>query len=412
MRNARTRAEQAFWGGGLGRGSFAGARSKAAVGAAYVSAAVKGLTAMLVLVAVAGLMVVPAWAQGVEGGGEQAYLLSLAEAVQRAMERAPEVTLARLAVTEAELALQEAELGALVGRPRSEYDEAVLALQQARDEYLGALAQVALQVEEAYYAVLRAAELLAIQASSQEQSDRQFALTRARYEAGHIARQDFLEAEANHAGGVERLEQARRSHAEAMRRLALLVGLPENAMLTLTEEVALEEWQLPLEEALEEALAQRAEIARARRTLARAESALAQASSPYAAPVERVRAELQLERARVQYEQAVATVSAQVRQEWFSLVDAQRNVATTRRQEELALGRAEIARVRYEAGAIALLDWLQAESSYAQARLNAAAAVWDYNLAKARFLRTLGRTELPPLPDSIAEYIASWDEGR
>jgi len=42
--------------------------------------------------------------------------------------------------------------------------------------------------------------------------------------------------------------------------------------------------------------------------------------------------------------------------------------------------------------------------------LDAAQAVWDYNLAKARFLRTLGRPELPPLPDPIREYIDSWEE--
>jgi len=387
-------------------------RTRLADASAALAVANRVAAAAVVLFAAAGMLVVPAYAQAAERSAAPVYELSLAEAVQRALERAPEVTLARLAVTEAELVLQEAELGALVGRPRSEYEEAALALQEARDGYLDALVQVALQVEEAYYGVLRAAELLSIQESSQEQSDRQFALAKARYEAGLIARQEFLEAEANHAAGLERLEQAQRTYREAVRRLALLVGLPEDAALVLTEEIALEEWWLPLEEAVVEALAQRAEIARAQRAVARAESALAQASSPHAAPVERVRAELQLERARVQYEQAVAAVTAQVRQEWFALMDAQRNVETTRRQEELALGRAEIARVRYEAGTISLLELLQAESAYAQARLNAAAAVWDYNLAKARFLRTLGRTELPPLPESIAAYIAGWDEAR
>src|SRR5690606_9678278 len=98
--------------------------------------------------------------------------LSLAEAVQRALERAPGLPLARLDVTEAEIALKEAELGELVGRPRSEYDRAVQELRQARDGYMDALVHVALQVEEAYYGVLRAAELLQIQESNQEQSDR------------------------------------------------------------------------------------------------------------------------------------------------------------------------------------------------------------------------------------------------
>lgn len=255
----------------------------------------------LVAVALSALLVFGVFAAASAAANEAGndYELSLAEAVQRALERAPEVTLARLAVAEAEIALQEAELGALVGRPRSEYEDAALALQQARDGFLDALVQVALEVEEAYYGVLRAAELLRIQESNQEQSDRQFALTKARYEAGLIARQDFLEAEASHADGRERLEGARRAHDEAMRHLALLVGLPADATLRLTEQFAVEPWSLPLDEAVAEALEQRAEVVRARRDVARAENRLEQASTPYAAPVEQLRAELQLERAQV-----------------------------------------------------------------------------------------------------------------
>ncbi len=181
------------------------------------------------------------------------------------------------------------------------------------------LVQVALKVEEAYYGVLRAAELLHIQTSNQEQADRQFALTKARYEAGLIARQDFLEAEASYQASSSGLERAQRTYAEAVRQLALLIGLPENAELVLTEQFEFEPWSVPLDAAVNEALAQRSDIERARRVVEQAENQLAQANAPYAAPIERVRAELQLERALVQYEQAAANVASQVRQEWFAL---------------------------------------------------------------------------------------------
>ena len=149
-----------------------------------------------------------------------------------------------------------------------------------------------------------------------------------------------------------------------------------------------------------------------RRGVTLAETQVEQARAPYAAPVERVRAEIQLERARVQYEQALTAVSAQVRREWLALKDAEHEVGAARRREELARSRAEINRARYDAGTLPLLELLQSEAAYAQARLDAAGAVWDYNLAKARFLRTLGRPELPPLPPEIAEYIDGWDENR
>lgn len=393
--------------GGQGAGVWAAGARAAGTGAASAGAVSAGAAS-------AGAAGEPE--AGSEASDAQAAMgapvveLSLAEAVQRALERAPGLTLARLDVTEAEIALKEAELGELVGRPRSEYDRAVQELRQARDGYMDALVHVALQVEEAYYGVLRAAELLQIQESNQEQSDRQFALTKARYEAGLIAQQDFLEAESSHRESLYRLEQARRSYAEAVRELAGLAGLPDDVELRLTEEFAFEPWAVPLEEALAEALAGRAELVRARRAVEQARRQLEQARAPYAAPVERVQAEIQLERAQVQYEQAAADVAAQVRREWFALKDAEHQVATARRREELARSRAKINRSRYDAGLLALMELLQSEASYAQARLDAAGAVWDYNLAKARFLRTLGRPELPPLPPSVAEYIAGWDE--
>ena len=389
--------------GGQGAGVWAAGARAAGTGAASAGAVSAGAAS-------AGAAGEPEASDAQAAMGAPVVELSLAEAVQRALERAPGLTLARLDVTEAEIALKEAELGELVGRPRSEYDRAVQELRLARDGDMGTSVLVTLLAEEAYDGVLRAAELLQIQESNQEQSDRQFALTKARYEAGLIARQDFLEAEASHRESLYRLEQARRSYAEAVRELAGLAGLPDDVELRLTEEFAFEPWAVPLEEALAEALAGRAELVRARRAVEQARRQLEQARAPYAAPVERVQAEIQLERAQVQYEQAAADVAAQVRREWFALKDAEHQVATARRREELARSRAKINRSRYDAGLLALMELLQSEASYAQARLDAAGAVWDYNLAKARFLRTLGRPELPPLPPSVAEYIAGWDE--
>ncbi|HEY8416809.1 MAG TPA: TolC family protein [Limnochordales bacterium] len=340
----------------------------------------------------------------------QAIQITVADAVQQALVNSPELTLARLAVAEAEIALQEAAIGRMAGQPESAYRDARDKLQEARDAYTDQLVQVALRVEEAYYNVLRSYELFAIQESNQEQADRQLAVARARYEAGLIARQDLLEAELNHEQSRLSLEKAARDVEEAHRRLAELMGAVEGAPLLLVEEVRFSPLRIDLEDALAEAVAQRAEVVRAQRAVEQAREQVAQADNPYAAPVELRRAQFNLERAEIQLEQARTQVRQQVRQEWFQLLDAEQQVAMTGRQEELARTRVEISRARYEAGLISLLELLRHEAEYAQARLNAAGAVWDYNLAKARFLRTLGRSELPPLPFAIEEYINSWEE--
>lgn len=363
--------------------------------------------------------------------------LTLAEAIQRALERSPSLTLARFDVEEAAIGLQEAELGQLVGNPRSEVENARRALDEARDAYRDELVRIALQVEEAYYKVLGAADELEIQQSTVEQAEGQFALTRARYEAGLIARQDFLEAELRRDESAAALHVARRRLADARRELHRLVGLTVQSVESsgfaepgglaesggfsesdeLAEEVPALRDEFPfaplhieLDAAVAEALARRPEIERAQRAVQQARSKIEQAEATFAAPVDRRRAEMEWMRAEIRLDQALQDVEMEVRTAWHGLADLERGADTAARREELALGRVEISRARYAAGTVSMLQLLQDEEAYAKARQDAAAAVWNYNLARARFLRTLGRPELPPLPEAVATYIESWQQ--
>lgn len=363
--------------------------------------------------------------------------LTLAEAIQRALERSPSLTLARFDVEEAAIGLQEAELGQLVGNPRSEVENARRALDEARDAYRDELVRIALQVEEAYYKVLGAADELEIQQSTVEQAEGQFALTRARYEAGLIARQDFLEAELRRDESAAALHVARRRLADARRELHRLVGLTVQSVESsgfaepgglaesggfaepdeLAEEVPALRDEFPfaplhieLDAAVAEALARRPEIERAQRAVQQARSKIEQAEATFAAPVDRRRAEMEWMRAEIRLDQALHDVESEVRTAWHGLADLERGADTAARREELALGRVEISRARYAAGTVSMLQLLQDEEAYAKARQDAAAAVWNYNLARARFLRTLGRPELPPLPEAVATYIESWQQ--
>lgn len=343
------------------------------------------------------------------GSYDAGLRLTLAAAVQRALDEAPSLTLVRFDVEEATIELQEAELGQLIGRPRNEYEHALRTVQDARDAYVDELVQVALATEEAYYDVLSTGEALVIQRSNQEQAERQFALTEARYTAGLIARQDFLEAELSYEQSLHSLEAAHRRHDNARRELNRLIGLDGATSVVLRDEFPFEPWQIELDVAVSEAVSGRAEIARAKRDVEQARLQVQQADTPYVAPVELHQAEMGLRRAEIRLEQAINQIETQVRTEWFALLDLRRNVDVAARQEQLALTRVEISRTRYDAGTIALLELLGHEEAYAQGRQDAVSAVWDYNLARARFLRTLGRSELPPLPETIAQYMESWD---
>lgn len=337
-----------------------------------------------------------------------AEALSLVAAVQGAIVRAPDLLLARFAIEEAEIELEEARIGSLAGQPASELQAAELVLQQARDGYIDTLIGIALEVEEAYYGVLRSQELLAIQQRNMEQADRQFAVARARYEAGLISRIEFQQAELSHEQSRYSLEKARRLLDDARRRLARLIGAADGSELLLEDTFPFEPLEISLDEAIGEALQKRREIRQAERNLEQARLRVDQYDSRYVAPVTLEAAQRAVRQAEIQLEQTRLQISETIRSEWWALQDAEYNVGAARRREALALDSLAVAETRFEAGLVSLLDLLQSQGAAAQAMLDAAGAVWDYNLAKARFLRSLGRPELPPLPDEIAAYIAGW----
>lgn len=360
-------------------------------------------TAAVALLLVVGLV----WGAGASDKAEE---LSLATAVQRGLAHATSLVLAQFSIEEAEIALEEAIIGRLAGQPESTVQQAEADLAEARDGYIDALVQVALRVEEAYYAVIRAEESLEIQQRTMEQADRQLAVAQARYDAGLISRQELVQAELSHQQSVSSMERTQRQAADARRQLARLIGADEGTAFVLRDTFPFEPFAIALEDAIAEALATRSEVKRAERTLAQAELNLVQADNPYTAPVTLRKAEMAVRRAEIQLEEAKVQVIDGIRQQWYGLKDAEYNVTSTRQREQLALDNLAISEARFEAGMISLIDLLRDQASALEAQLAAAGAVWDYNLAKARFLRALGRTELPPLPQDIADYMATWED--
>lgn len=337
--------------------------------------------------------------------------LTIPEAARRALAVSFDVELARFAVLEAEMALREAEIDQLAGRPRSELVNAQRALEEARLAYVDALVDAALQVEEAYYQVLRTAELRQIQRNNLEQAERQRQVAETRFAAGLIAKHDLDQVRLRRDEADIEWMAAQSREEDARRALAQLLGLPDLEGIRLASERSpFQPLAITLAEALAESAQSRSEIGRAARALEAAEEKLSLAKSTFAPPAELRRNELEIERARINLQKAEASVSKDVKASFDLLMSAATKVELNERALQLAERRLEIAKARYDAGIIPLVDLVAAETEAQRARLDAAAAIWDYNLEEARFLRKIGRTQLPPLPEAIEVFIAGWTD--
>ncbi|HHV54745.1 MAG TPA: TolC family protein [Firmicutes bacterium] len=369
-----------------------------------------GLAALTAMIATPALVVTPAWAAGEEGnlpagnpapqgsGESQALVLTLQQAIARALEVAPELRLAALDVAEKEIALKEAEIGQLEGRPASELAAAQFELEKAKQAMADARESVALSVEQQYYQVLRSTELLDIQRQSLERAEKQFKVTEARYQAGLISRQDYLTAQDQLVEQQHSFHQAQASLDLAKLQFKFLLGLPQDQEIILQDRFPFAPLEVDLAQSLNQALARRSDLLAARRAVANAEKQVALSDNDYTPPVELRKAKMALERAQIAAAQAEIRVILDVRQKYLALEQAKTAVEDSVRARERARDALRIAEARYNNGLSPLLELLNAQTALAQAELDAVGAVWDYNLAKAAFLQAIGERLLPEGP--------------
>lgn len=339
--------------------------------------------------------------------------LTVKEAVTRALARSADVGLARVAVDEKELALREARAREAEGEPRRVVSQALHEREVARNAFVSTVDGVAVQVEEAYYDVLRQQQMLMVRSQLLQQACRQLQLAEARFEAGTISLQELKEAQEAAQRAREGVDQANRALFVAEATLGALVGL-EPGSFTLADSVAVEPIDPDLGASVDWALANRRETREAEAAVRMAQELVQASDNPYTPPVELRRAILALRRAELQLQQTREKVAAEVRSQWVRLAAARQKVEATQRARELAASRLAIFQARYEAGQIAFLDLLEAQADDASAQLEAVGAVWDYNLQKARWLRTIARAPLPELPAELEKWVATWqgDRGR
>ncbi|MBE3577180.1 MAG: TolC family protein [Limnochordales bacterium] len=332
---------------------------------------------------------------GANGEATEPLVLTLQQAIARALEVAPELRLAELDVAEKEIALKEAEIGQLEGRPASELVAAQYELEKAKQAVLDARESVALKVEQQYYEVLRSTELLDIQQQSLERAKRQFQVTEARYQAGLISRHEYLAAQDQLVVQEHSFRQAQASLELAKLQFKLLLGLPQESEIVLQDRFPFAPLDVDLAESLRQALARRSDLLAARQAVASAERQVALSDNDYTPPVQLQRARMALERAQIAAAQAETRVALEVRQKYLALEQARVAVEESERARERARDALRIAEARYNNGLSPLLELLNAQAALARAELDAVEAVWDYNLAKAAFLQAIGERLLP-----------------
>ncbi len=347
----------------------------------------------LVVVLVMGLWALGATvSQAQESVSEEQTVFSLQDAIEFALGGSSDMASAEIDYMEAQMALRQTEANQLISGSRLEMQQAQLAFRKAVNAYTSAQQDVAQAVEQAYYSVLKAEAGLASASDAKERADQQYRIVKNKFDSGIASELDVIEAENNLAARKADLAQAQSDMEISYMRFNRVLGSELlDPVAVVEKDSTYAEVTLTLEEALEYALANRFELVAGREEVSLRQEEVRLKDNDYTPTMEKEKAKYALKRAQLNLANLEVEVQLAVRENYSTLNRAQAQIGLLQGNVELARRRLEIAEVRYQAGLSTTVDLIAAQNALSDAEAQAAAAVYDYNLAKASFYRSVGK---------------------
>jgi outer membrane protein TolC len=288
-------------------------------------------------------------------------------------------------------------------------------------------------VREGYFNILTAQKFLDVAKQAVKQFEAQLEVSKAFFEVGIIPKNDLLQSEVRLANAKQALVRAENNLALAKSSFNILLRREINEPLEVVDILGYKPSTLRLEESLEEALSQRPEIKSAGLKVGQAKEGVKIARSGFFPSINlsgnygRTSNEFDLggdfksERWTIQalatltifdwgktaYKvgenkvkvaqaedlkiQLIEGIILEVKQDYLNLLTAERNIGVAEKATEQAEENLRMNEERYKYQVATATDVLDAVTLLAQARVNYYSALSDFNIARARLDRAMGR---------------------
>ena len=251
----------------------------------------------------------------------------------------------------------------------------------------------------------------------------------AQYDVGVVAKVDVLRSQVELADAEQTLIKAQNAYDLAVADLNNIIGLPHGTDLNVTESLQYNKYDNPMENCINFALANRPELFQAEAGIEAAKAAVKVAKSGYMPQVAasasndwsstswpgddnqnwgvgvsvsmnvfdsgvtaaKVNAsEASLYKAEETYRQTKDSVQLDVRNNYLSLREAEKRIATSRVAVDSAEEDYRISQLRYQAGVGTNIDVMDAQVALTQAKNNYVQALYDYNTSSAALAKAMG----------------------
>ena len=288
---------------------------------------------------------------------------------------------------------------------------------------------VKLSATNGYYAVLQAIDTVKLSKDSVERLSAHLQNVQAQYDVGVVAKVDVLRSQVELANAEQNLIKAQNAYDLAVADLNNIIGLPHGTELNVTESLQYSKYDNPMENCINFALANRPELFQAEAGIEAAKAAVKVAKSGYMPQVAasasndwsstswpgddnqnwgvgvsvsmnvfdsgvtaaKVNAsEASLYKAEETYRQTKDSVQLDVRNNYLSLREAEKRIATSKVAVDSAEEDYRISQLRYQAGVGTNIDVMDAQVALTQAKNNYVQALYDYNTSSAALAKAMG----------------------
>ena len=316
------------------------------------------------------------------------------------------------------------------GKLDDQIEQAKLDLKVADLDIAAAAQQLKQTVVADYFTVLEYRNEVQVDQETVRNYEDHLNLVNAKFAVGLVAKTDVLSSQVNLATAQDTLIKAQNNYNNAVATLNNAIGLPHGTELNLKDEFTYETYPLSLEQCLEQAIANRPEIAQYQAKVASAEYDVKIAKSGYLPTVNLTaaqdwndahllgtdnsnylvelttslnvfdtgltdskvkQAQHNVDMTKDKAAQERDTILLDVRQYYLSMHEAEKRMDTTKVSVNQAEENLMIAKAQYDVGVCTNLDLLDDVLSLASAKKNYIQALYDYNTNKAQLERAIGR---------------------
>lgn len=252
--------------------------------------------------------------------------------------------------------------------------------------------QIAFNIENKYYNIIKNRHFLDIQNRNMEYLKRQLNIAEVKYENGMIAKDDLNDIKRKKSQIASEIEKGKFNLETAKMELNMAMGCKLDNKFEIEEfKLKYEPVDIDLEWSLNFALQHKSSVQSATKEVERIKELLEINKEINSAGFNIMKLKQDFNRAEIELEKLKKELVISIRNSYMGLKSSMERVENAQWSYEKAKKDLNAIEIKYKEGLISLLEMFDGSNKMAEAEMSWMQTIYDYNINRAGFFRTIGR---------------------